>query len=78
MYFSHPVLLTTSFGKKCHLQVMTPIINILKIWKKKSKNAVTKSVLLSTIDPLFPVQRCHTNTAFVASHFQHCDYDTTA
>ena len=43
-----------------------------------SKNTVTKSVLLSTAVPLFPMQRCHTNTAFVASHFQHCDYDTTA
>jgi hypothetical protein len=45
---------------------------------KNSKNIVTKSMLLSTTAPQFLMQRCQTNTAFVANHFQHCDYDTIA
>jgi hypothetical protein len=40
-----------------------------KNMEKNSKNTVTKSALLSTTAPLFLMQRCHTNTAFVANHF---------
>jgi len=45
---------------------------------KNSKNTVMKSVLLSTAAPQFLMQRRQTNAAFVANHFQQCDYDTTA